>query len=162
MKILDESLRAPISMIKNDKLDILKYHEEKETIRLNRKQFLGQKERADAISMIKGLIDEWKIKPDEIIEDLIWSDGHYSIEIEEPYGPDYSEEALNYSIKVHDAFGFEYKCKECLVRAACCNFSNLKKLEKSGECDGINQLLDAGIIRDIEDFYLQKENENIT
>ena len=161
MKILDESLRAPISAIENDMFDILKYHEEKKIIRLNRKRFLEQKERTDAINTIKRLIVEWKIKPDELLR-FERSGDYLIIRDEEQYKPDYSEEALKYSIKVHDTLGIDYKCKECLVRAACCNLGNLKKLEKGGECDGINQLLDAGIIRDIEDFYLHKENENIT
>jgi hypothetical protein len=160
MIILDDFLRAPISNIENDMFDILKYHEEKEIIRLKRKQFLEQKERIDAINKIKSLIDEWDIKPDEIIKEVTRSDEHYLIEIEEPYGPDYSEEALKYSKKVHDVFGFDYKCKVCLKRATCSRFSNLKNLERSGECDGVNQLLDADIISDIEEFYLQKELES--
>jgi hypothetical protein len=44
-----------------------------------------------------------------------------------------------------------------LKRDTCSRFSNLENLERSGECDGVKQLLDAGIIKDIEDFYLQKE-----
>ena len=161
MKILDNDLRAPISTIENDMFDILKYHEEKEPIRLNRKQFLEQKERGDAINKIKSLIDQWEIKPNEIIKDLIRSDEYYLIRDEEPYGPDYSEEALEYSKKVHDLFGFDYKCKICLVRPTCSRFSNFENLRRSGECDGIEQLLDAGIIKDIEDFYLQKERETL-
>ena len=34
--------------------------------------------------------------------------------------------------------------------------------QTKGECDGVNQLLDAGIIKDIEEFYLQKERETNT
>ena len=153
MEILDNSLRAPISAIVNDMSDILKYHEEQEIIRLNRKQFLENEERFDAINTIKHLIDKWDIKPDEILDGLVELDEHYIIEIEEPYGPDYSEEALEYSKEVHDVFGFDYKCKICLKRATCSRFSNLKNLERSGECDGVKQLLDAGIIKDIENFY---------
>jgi hypothetical protein len=82
MEILDDSLRAPISAIVNDMSDILKYHEEQEIIRLNRKQFLEKKERFDAINTIKHLIDKWDIKPDEILDGLVELDDHYIIEIE--------------------------------------------------------------------------------
>lgn len=162
MKILDDDLRAPLSTIKNDMSDILKYHEEKEPIRLKRKQFLEQKERIDAINTIKSLIDQWEIKPVEIIDDLMESDEYYLIRIEEYWHSDHSEEALAYSKKVHDLFGFDYKCKVCLKRATCSSFSNFERLRRSGECDGIEQLLDAGIIEDIEDFYLQKGRETNT
>ncbi len=151
--MLDDSLRAPISMIKNDRFDILKYHEEKEIIRLNRKQYLEQKERVDAINTIKSLIDEWGIKPDEILR-FNGSDDYLYIRDEEPYGPDYSEEALNYSIKVHDTLGLDYMCKKCIVRALCCRFSNAENLEVNGVCYGVTQLLNATIIDDIEDYYI--------
>ena len=151
--MLDDSLRAPISSIKNDRFDILKYHEEKEIIRLNRKQYLEQKERVDAINTIKSLIDEWGIKPDEILR-FERSDEYLYIRDEEPYVPDYSEEALNYSIKVHDTLGLDYKCKECIVRAACCRFSNAENLEVNNVCDGVTQLLSATIIAEIEDYYI--------
>jgi len=151
--MLDDSLRTPISMIKNDKFDILKYHEEKEIIRLSRKQYLEQKERVDAINTIKSLIDEWDIKPDEILEFERIND-YLCIRDEELYGPDYSEEALNYSIKVHDTLGLDYKCKECIVRATCCRFSNVENLEVNDVCDGVTRLLNATIIADIEDYYI--------
>jgi hypothetical protein len=154
MKILNDNLRAPITTIENDKSEILKYHEGQEIVRSKFKK----KERFDAINTIKNLIDEWEIKPDEILE-CERSDEYFLIRDEEPYGPDYSEEALAYSKEVHDLFGFDYECKECLKRATCSTFSNFENLFRSGECDGVKQLLDAGIIKDIEDFYLQKERE---
>ncbi len=159
MDILDDDLRAPIATIEKDKVDILKYHEEKEAVRLKRKQFLEQKERFDAINTIKSLMEKWDIKPDEVLEGLMRADEHYFNEIEEPYGPDYSEEALQYSKKVHDVFGFDYECKECLKRPTCSRFSNFENLQRSGESDGIDQLLEAGIIQDIEYFYIEKQNE---
>ena len=162
MKILDNDLRAPISTIKNDMFDLLNCYNKKEPLRLKHKQFLEQKERFDAINTIKSLIDQWEIKPDEIIDDLVRADEYYSMRIEEPYGPDYSEEALAYSKKVHDLFGFDYKCKVCFVRPTCSRFSNLENLRRSGECDGIEQLLDAGIIKDIEDYYIEKQNASNT
>ena len=154
--MFEDTMRAPMSMILADKSEILKYHAEKEPIRLKKKEFLKQKERVDAINTIKNLIDEWEIKPNEIL-DCEKSDEYFLIPNEEPYGPDYSQEALEYSINVHEALGFDFKCKECVVRATCCNFDNIDRLRISGECDGITQLLDAGIIKDIEDFYLDKK-----
>ncbi|WP_152971852.1 hypothetical protein [Desulfatitalea tepidiphila] len=145
----DPTYGIPISDIKRDKNKILSFHASREPAR----QLMKSKERIDALNMITNLIDKWKVQPNEIYK-CIPIDESWSIEMEQPYGPDISEAALEYSILIHDIFGFDYKCKGCVVRATCCRFSNFDRFENSGECDGISQLLNAAIIKDIEDYYL--------
>ena len=149
-----------ISDIKRDKDIILEYHTRKEPSREQHRQLMESKERVDVVKTINNLVDKWYIEPDEIF-DCYYLDESWCIDIDEPYGPDYSQKAFDYSIVIHDIFGIDYKCKECIVRATCCNFSNFKRFEDSGECDGISQLLNATIIKDIEDYYFDSRNINI-
>ena len=141
----DHSTRPSISMITNDRLDFLKYLEE----------------RVDVINTVKKLINKWSIKPDEILE-VEWIDEDFLIRDEDVWRIEYSEEALRYSIKVHDLLDLDYECKICLKRGACCRFSNFDRLARSGECYGISRLLNAPVIIKIEDYYIQKEKETNT
>ena len=113
------------------------------------------------INTVKNLINKWSIKPDDIL-DLYRIDEHFSMEDEDAYRNEYSEEALRYSIKVHDLLDLDYECKICLKRPICCTFSNVENLERTGECDGVFQLLNAPIIIKIEDYYIQKGMETDT
>ena len=155
----DPTFGIPISNIKRDKDIILEYHARKESSREQHRQLMKSKERVDVVTTIKNLIDKWNIKPDTIFE-CHRADGDFIIPIDEPFGPDYSQEALVYSIVIHDIFGIDYKCKKCVVRPICCRFSNFQKFEDNGECDGISQLLNATIIKDIEDYYLDERKNN--
>ena len=157
----DPTFGILISDIKRDKDIILEYHARKEPSREQHRQLMESKERVDVVNTINNLIDKWNIEPYEIFEECYRSDESWCIPIDEPYGPDCSQEALDYSIVIHDMFGIDYKCKECVVRATCCNFSNFQRFEDNGECDGISQLLNATIIKDIEDYYLNERNINI-
>lgn len=148
-----------ISDIKRDKDIILEYHARKEPSREQHRQLMKSKERVDVVKKINNLIDKWYIEPNEIFE-CGMSDENWIIPIDEFYGPDCSQEALDYSIVIHDIFGIDYKCKECVVRPICCRFSNFQKFEDNGECDGISQLLNATIIKDIEDYYLDERKNN--
>jgi hypothetical protein len=139
------SKRQSISMITKDKFDILKYLEE----------------RVDVIKTVKNLINKWSIKPDEILK-VERVDENFSIEDEDYYRTEYSEEALRYSINVHDLFDLDYECKICLARAICCRFSNIDNIQRRGECYGISRLLTAPIIIKIEDYYIQKGMETDT
>ena len=122
-------------MVMNDRLDIQKYLEE----------------RVNVINEVKNIINKWSIKPDEIL-DVERNDEHFSIKDEDAFRNEYSEEDLRYSIKVHDLLGLDYECKICLKRDSCCRFSNYDNLERSGECYGMDQLLDAPILIKIEDY----------
>jgi len=148
----DPTYGIPISDIKRDKDKILENYARKEPSREKHRQLMESKERVDVVKKINNLIDKWYIEPNEIFE-CEQSDESWLIPIDEFYGPDCSQEALEYSIVIHDIFGFDYKCKKCDVRATCCNFSNFEKFWGNGECDGISQLLNANIIKDIEDYY---------
>jgi len=156
----DPTFGILISDIKRDKDIILEYHARKEPSREQHRLLMESKERVDVVNTINNLIDKWNIEPYEIFE-CHRLDESWVIRIDEPYGPDYSQEALDYSIVIHDMLGIDYKCKECVVSATCCRFSNFQKFEDNGECDGISQLLNATIIKDIEDYYLDERNINI-
>ena len=155
----DPTFGIPISDIKRDKDKILENYARKEPSREQHRQLMKSKERVDVVKKINNLIDKWYIEPNEIFE-CGMSDENWIIPIDEPFGPDYSQEALDYSIVIHDIFGIDYKCKECVVRPICCRFSNFQKFEDNGECDGISQLLNATIIKDIEDYYLDERKNN--
>ena len=148
----------PTSYIKRDKDIILEYHKGREEIRESHKQFLESKERVDAVNTIKNLIDEWKIKPDELFEVTILDEGFF-IRDEEPYGTDHSEEGLANSIRIHDALDIDYKCKTCLVKSTCCKFSNAERLERNKECDGVSQLLNSRLADDARDYFLEVGND---
>jgi hypothetical protein len=139
----DCSTKPPISMVTNDKFEIIKYLEE----------------RVEVINTVNNLINKWSLKPDEIL-DVMRVDEHFSIENEDVYRNEFSEEALRYSIKVHDLLELDYKCKKCIVRASCCRYSNVENLSMSGGCNGIIKLLDAPILIQIEDYYIQKSIGN--
>ncbi len=42
----------------------------------------------------------------------------------------------------------------CLVRAACCKFSNADRFERNNKCDGLNYLLNSYLADDVRDYYL--------
>ena len=149
----DPTFGIPISDIKRDKDIILENYARKEPTREQHRQLMESKERVDVVNKVNNLIKKWSIEPWEIF-DCYRLDESWGIRIDEPYGPDCSKEALDYSIVIHDMFGIDYKCKKCVVRATCCKSSNFLKFEDNGECDGISQLLNANIIKDIEDYYL--------
>jgi hypothetical protein len=144
----------PTSYIKRDKDIILEFYKGREEIREPHRRLLESKERVDAVNTIKKLIDEFKIEPDELFQCEI-SDEYWLIDIEEPYGTDWSEQGLANSIRIHDALDIDYKCKVCLVRSACCKFSNAERLERSKECDGVSQLLNSYLADDVRDYFLE-------
>lgn len=150
--ITDATYDIPISIIKRDKKLILEYHVRKESARELHRHSMESKERVDAVKTIINLIDKWNVEPNEIFGCQIFHES-WDNEMEEPYGPVYHEKALDYSIVIHDVFDIDYKCKECANKPTCCRFSNFDKFENNAECDGISQLLNATIIKDIEDYY---------
>ena len=95
----DPTFGIPISNIKRDKDIILEYHARKELSREQHRQLMKSKERVDVVNTINNLIDKWYIKPDEIFE-CHRADGDFIIPIDEPFGPDYSQEALVYSMPI--------------------------------------------------------------
>ena len=145
---------VPTSFIKRDKDVILEYHNGREEIRESHKRFLESKERVDAINTVTSLIDEWKIKPDELFS-CDRADDYLCIRDEEVYGTDWSEEGLANSIRIHDALDIDYKCKVCLVRSMCCEFSNAERLERTKKCDGVRQLLNSYLADDVIYYYLE-------
>ena len=147
---------VPTSYIKRDKDKILEYHNRREEKEINKRD-PKREERVNAINTVKGLIDEWDIKPDELF-DGSWGDESYIIYDEDYYGTDWSERGLANSIKIHDALDIDYKCKVCLVRATCCKVSNADRLERSKECDGVSQLLNSYLADDVRDYYIENDS----
>jgi hypothetical protein len=144
---------VPTSYIKRDKDKILEYHNRREKIEIN-KRYPKRAERVNAINTVKGFIDEWDIKPDELFIGS-WGDESYIIYDEDYYGTDHSEEGLANSIRIHDALNIDYKCKVCPDRGICCKFSNADRLRRNKECDGVSQLLKSYLADDVRDYFLE-------
>ena len=147
----DLNEQVPTSSIKRDKDKILEYNNRREKIEIN-KRYPGREERVDAINTVKSLVDEWEIEPNELFQ-CNKADHYWVIDIEDPYGTDRSERGLANSIRIHDALDIDYKCKVCLVRGACCKFSNAERLERNKECDGVSQLLNSYLADDVIDYF---------
>ncbi len=148
---------VPTSYIKRDKEKILEYHNRKEKREINKRD-PWREERANAINKVRGLIDEWAIKPDALFS-CDRADDNFLIIDEDPYGTDWSEEGLANSIRIHDALDIDYKCKVCPDRGICCKFSNVDRYGRNKGCDGVSYLLNSYLADDVSDYFLENGSD---